>query len=226
VGARLDGYDKAASGSHRLLTSAGEIECDIVINAAGPWAGKIAGLLGVQMPVIPQVHEVVQVKLPRELGYVVPMVNLYMPGMAGEALYFRQDGPDSLIAGMHTYLFQAELSTADPDSYRKKVSEEYLYAVAETLSERFLVDDLGFKPGWTGLYPISPDGQFMIGPHAENPTIIAAGGMGGVGVTSGSIVGFAAAEWALQGSPTTVPGLLAMDVNRFADTHTHDEVSP
>jgi glycine/D-amino acid oxidase-like deaminating enzyme len=66
----------------------------------------------------------------------------------------------------------------------------------------------------------------MIGPHAEDPTIVAAGGMGGVGVTSGSIVGFSAAEWALKGSPTTVPGLLAMDVNRFANTHSHDKVSP
>lgn len=223
VGARLEGYERRASGTHELLTSVGDIECDIVVNAAGPWAGKVADLLGVRMPVIPQIHEVVQVKLPRALGYVVPMVNLYMPGMDGEALYFRQDGPDSLIAGMHTYVFQEGLPTADPDGYRNKVSEDYLYAVAQALTGRFLVDDLGFKPGWTGLYPISPDGQFMIGPYAEDSTIVAAGGMGGVGVTSGSMVGFAAAEWALLGSPTTVPGLQAMDVNRFAHDHSYEK---
>ncbi len=40
--------------------------------------------------------------MPRDLGYTVPMVNLYMPVQSGEALYFRQ-WPVSLIAGMHTY---------------------------------------------------------------------------------------------------------------------------
>ena len=63
-------------------------------------------------------------KLPRELDYVVPMVNLYMPGQAGEALYFRQDGPDSLIAGMHTYTALDHIAVADPDDYRSKVSED------------------------------------------------------------------------------------------------------
>lgn len=200
---------------HVLHTGNGDIEADIVINAAGPWAGKVAEMLSTHLPVIPQVHEVVQVKLPRQLDYTVPMVNLYMPGMDGEALYFRQDGPDSLIAGMHTYVFQEELATADPDAYRKKVSDDYVYSVAEALHHRFLVDDLGFKPGWTGLYPISPDGNFLIGPQREDETVIACGGLGGVGVTSGAIAGYTAAEWAVCGTPTTIPALTAMSLDRL-----------
>lgn len=155
---------------------------------------------------MPQVHEVVQVKLPRELGYVVPMINLYMPGQAGEALYFRQDGPDSLIAGMHTYVLLDEVPIADPDEYRTKVADDYLAEVAEALTSRLRIDDLGFKPGWTGLYPISPDGRFILGPEQHDPTVITCTGLGGVGVTMGAIVGATAAEWAVEGKPVTVPG--------------------
>jgi sarcosine oxidase subunit beta len=182
------------------------ITADVVINAAGAWADPVAQILGYRTPVLPQAHEVIQVRLPHDLGYVVPMVNLYMPGQAGEALYFRQDGPDSLIAGMHTYVVLDDIPLADPDSYRTQVSEDYLVEVATALTSRFNVEDLGFKSGWTGLYPLSPDGKFILGPEAHDPTIITCAGLGGVGVTMGAIAGATAAEWALEGKPTTVPG--------------------
>ncbi|WP_369131812.1 NAD(P)/FAD-dependent oxidoreductase [Modestobacter sp. I12A-02662] len=193
-------------GGHRLRTTEGDVAADVVINAAGAWGSRVGELLGVRVPLVPQVHEVVQVQLRRPLPYVVPMTNLYMPGMTGEGLYFRQDGPDSLIAGMHTYVVQDEGGVADPDDYRRRGSDAYLEQVAEALTERFLVEDLGFKPGWTGLYPLSPDGRFILGPHEQDPTVISCTGLGGVGVTMGSIAGFTAAEWAVTGRPTTVPG--------------------
>lgn len=203
---RVQAHERDNSGRHRLITTSGDVTADIIINAAGPWAGRVGALLGHELPIVPQVHEVVQVRLPRALGYTVPMVNLYMPGDRGEALYFRQDGPDSLLAGMHTYVIQDELATADPDDYPRRVSDSYLERVAEALAGRFPVDDLGFKPGWTGLYPLTTDDKFLLGPHEDDPTVIACGGFGGVGVTMGPICGFLAAEWALLEEPTTVPG--------------------
>jgi len=204
------GYDRDRSGRHRLITSSGDVTADVIINAAGAWAGRVGALLGHELPLVPQVHEVVQVRLPRALGYTVPMVNLYMPGDRGEALYFRQDGPDTLISGMHTYLFQEQLATADPDHYPRRVADSYVERVAEALTDRFLVDDLGFKPGWTGLYPLTMDGGFLVGPHKQDATVIACAGFGGTGVTSGPICGFIAAEWALLGEPVTIPGAGAL----------------
>lgn len=201
-------------GGHHVLEVNGRAETyDTVINAAGAWASRVGDLLGHPVPLLPQVHEVVQVRLPRELDYVVPMVNLYMPGQAGEALYFRQDGPDSLIAGMHTYAALDHIGVADPDDYRSKVSEDYLVEVAEALTERFHVEDLGFKSGWTGIYPLSPDSKFILGPESD-PTVVTCAGLGGVGITMGSIAGATAAEWALEGSPTTVPSITALRPDR------------
>ena len=210
---KVVGHERTSRG-HRLQTSDGDVTADVVINAGGAWSGKIGQLLGVPVPLVPQVHEVVQVQLRRPLPYVVPMTNLYMPGMSGEGLYFRQDGPDSLIAGMHTYVIQDDAEIADPDAFRRRVGDGYLEQVAEALTERFLVEDLGFKPGWTGLYPLSPDGRCILGPHEQDPTVISCTGLGGVGVTMGSIAGFTAAEWAVTGRPTTVPGADALRPDR------------
>lgn len=203
---KLLSHDATAEGGHRLVTSRGTFTVDTVINAAGPWAGKVASTLGYATPVLPQMHHVIQVRLPRDLAYVVPMVNLYMPGQAGEALYFRQDGPGSLIGGMHTYRLLDEMPVADPDDYDATVPEDYLVEVAGALTERFRIDDLGFKAGWTGLYPLTPDGRFVVGPEPHDPTLITCAGLGGVGVTMGAVAGAIAVEWAIEGKPVTVPG--------------------
>jgi len=207
-----------AEGAHELTTSKGTVVADAVINASGAWARKTAETLGYHLNLLPQLHEVIQVRLPRDLGYIVPMVNLYMPGQDGEALYFRQDGPDSLIAGMHTYGLVEGIEVADPDNYSAKVSEDYLIEVAEALTARFHVNGLGFKPGWTGLYPISPDGKFILGPEAHDPSVVTCSGLGGVGVTMGSIAGSIAAEWIIEGRPTTIPGADVLRPDRPALT--------
>jgi glycine/D-amino acid oxidase-like deaminating enzyme len=193
-----------------LRTDKGDVECDVVINAAGAWAPQIGRLLGHPALVNPEVHEVIRVKLPKKLGYVVPFVNFYMPGSTGEAVYFRQDGPDSLIAGMHTYGSVPGLFVKDPDNYNPPNGDDYLTTVAEKVYERLKVDDLGFREGWFGLYPLSADGVFQVGPYADDPSVLVVAGLGGVGVTSGAILGALAAEWALLGEPVTVPSAVAL----------------
>jgi glycine/D-amino acid oxidase-like deaminating enzyme len=201
--------------AHVLHTTKGDVECDIVINAAGAWAPQVGKLLGHEARVNPEVHEVIRVKLPKKLGYAVPFVNFYMPGGSeGESVYFRQDGPDSLIAGMHTYGSVVGLSIKDPDDYGPYNSDEYLYTVAEKVSERFQVEDLGFRQGWFGLYPLSHDGLFQVGPYQEDETVLVVAGLGGVGITTGATLGALAAEWAILGKPVTVPGAHALLPNR------------
>lgn len=225
VRSKVTGHHLTSDGYHVVEVNGEAESYDIIINAAGPWAGRIGDLLGHPVPLLPQVHEVVQVRLPRQLDYVVPMVNLYMPGQAGEALYFRQDGPDSLIAGMHTYTALDHISNADPDNYQSKVSDEYLVEVAEALTERFEVENLGFKPGWTGIYPLSPDSKFILGPESD-PTVVTCAGLGGVGVTMGSIAGATAAEWAIEGNPTTVPSITALRPDRESLVAAHRQLTP
>jgi glycine/D-amino acid oxidase-like deaminating enzyme len=107
---------------------------------------------------------------------------------------------------MHTYDSVPGLLVKDPDNYGPPSGNDYLSTVAEKVYERLKIDDLGFREGWFGLYPLSADGLFQVGPYAEDPSVLVVAGLGGVGVTSGAMLGTLAAEWALLGKPVTVPG--------------------
>lgn len=208
---RVSGHQR--DGRHRLLTDAGPVDADVVVNAAGPWAMAVGELLGHPLPLVNQLHEVIKVKLPPAVDYTVPMVQEYIPG-EDEAGYFRQDGPDSMIAGMHTYAALEALGSADPDAYQHTVTWSTWEAVAQHVSGRLQVEGLGFETGWTGLYPISADGEYVVGPYEADPTVIACGGFGGQGLTAGVSVGPLAAEWAVYGEPRSLPGAAAWRPDR------------
>ncbi|MGE0151618.1 MAG: NAD(P)/FAD-dependent oxidoreductase [Reyranellaceae bacterium] len=206
---KVTGYERRRAG-HLLTTDKGALECDVVINAAGAWARQVGAMLGHAAPVNPQVHEVVRVRLPRKLSYTIPMVNFYVPDTEGEAIYFRQDGEDSLISGLHTTLALEGLDVTDPDNYSPPDGDAYLEEIAKQVSERLLVEDLGFKYGWYGLYPLSADGIFQVGPYQADPTVLVVAGMGGIGVVSGTILGALAAEWAVLGKGQIIDGAEAL----------------
>jgi len=194
-----------ANGRHRLQTEGDPIEADVVVNAAGPWAAAVGELLGHPLPLVNQAQEVIEVDLPAAVDYTVPMVQEYIPGEE-RAAYFRQNGEGRMIAGMHTY--SVESGSADPETYEASVSWETREPVARQVSSRLQVDGLDFKPGWPGLYPVSTDGEFVVGPYEADPSVIASGGFGGQGLTSSS-VGRVAAEWIVFGEPRSLPAATA-----------------
>lgn len=202
--AEVTGY-KRNGKAHVISTSKGDVECDVIVNAGGAWAKRLGDLIGYPAYVNPEVHEIIRVRLPKRLDYVVPQTNFYVPGQKGEAVYFRQDGPDALIAGLHTYDSVNGLLIDDPDHYSPPDGDSYLHEVATQVSERLQIEDLGFKYGWNGLYPLSADGAFQVGPYKADPTVVVVAGLGGVGVTTGAILGAIAAEWIVLGKPVTVP---------------------
>jgi sarcosine oxidase, subunit beta len=193
------------NGRHRLLTESDSVEADVVVNAAGPWGAGIGDLLGHPLPLVNQAQEVIEIELPAAVDYTVPMVQEYIPG-GEQATYFRQNGEGGMIAGMHTY--SVEQGSADPDTYEAAVTWETRDAVAERVGSRLQVDGLSFRPGWRGLYPISTDGEFVVGPYEADPSVVACGAFGGQGLTSSS-VGRVAAEWIVFGEPRSLPAATA-----------------
>jgi len=55
TGAEAVGLRRSANGrATAVITSRGELNADVVVNAAGPWAGRVAQNLGVSLPVLPR----------------------------------------------------------------------------------------------------------------------------------------------------------------------------
>ncbi|HEY5192371.1 MAG TPA: FAD-binding oxidoreductase [Solirubrobacteraceae bacterium] len=199
----LRGAEQLAGGGLRLMTSAGELECDLAVNAAGPWAGMVAALLGCELDLAPQRHQASLMHLRHELSYTMPSVMDYTPGSGEHGLYFRHEGRGRLIAGLHGE--EASALSADPDSYVRQADEEFLEELAGKLSSRLPgLADAALAGGWAGLYPVSPTGRPIVGPMAGGAPVIVAAGAGGSGIQLSPVMGELVADWVLHDEPRAV----------------------
>lgn len=204
-GTELLGAEPGSAGGLRLSTSTGDLRCDVVVDAAGPWAGRVAAVLGGTLELVPQRHQASIVHLPHELSYTMPSVMDYSPGSGARGLYFRHDGPGRLIAGLHGE--EPTDAEADPDSYVGQADEDFLRELAFKLSGRLpgLVDST-LAGGWAGLYPASLTGRPIVGPVMGGAPVIVAGGAGGSGIQISPVLGELVADWVLDGEPRAVAG--------------------
>ncbi|MHB8629452.1 MAG: NAD(P)/FAD-dependent oxidoreductase [Aggregatilineales bacterium] len=223
VNARLTGVRAARTGTYHLTTTMGEFTCEFIVNAAGAWAHRVGQLLELDTPVLPQRHHVVMIKLPRTLSYMMPEVMDYVPGSGLWGLYFRHETFDLLLGGLQTE--EPLEPSVDPDSYDRSIDFAYLGDLSERLHHRLpRLSGATVGRGWTGLYPTSPDGLPQVGP-TDRSKIIAACGVGGVGIQLSPIVGRLVAEWIVLGRVRTVEDAVRLTPRRDslkAYTSSHD----
>jgi sarcosine oxidase subunit beta len=200
LGAELLGAEGMDGGGLRLSTSRGELECDVAVNAAGAWAGSVAALLGCELELAPQRHQASLVRLPYELAYTMPAVMDYSPGSGERGVYFRHEGPGRLIAGLHGE--EVSEPVADPDTYARQADQDFLEVLAGKLSSRLPgLAEATLAGGWAGLYPVSVTGRPVVGPLADDPSVIVAAGAGGSGIQLSPALGEIVADWVLYGEP-------------------------
>jgi len=194
----------AEDGRHALATPDATLTCDVVVNAAGAWAGQVGRLLDAPVEVLPQRHQALVAHLPHALDYVMPSVMDYIPASGDLGLYFRHESAAALIAGLHTEERLHDI--VDPDDYTRSGEHEFMVEVARRLAHR-LSRLAGARLGglWAGLYPLGPDGVPVVGPHPERPSVVAVVGGGGSGLQSSPVLGRLAAEWIVHGEPRTIP---------------------
>jgi sarcosine oxidase subunit beta len=164
--------DGAVAG---VSTSAGEVSCRVVVNAAGSWAREVAALAGLELAVDGYRRQVAVLE--------APPPGLSLPIVVDGALYLRSDGSRHVLAGLHS----EELDEpADPASFRETSDPVFEQMIAELLTER-LVDggELTLRGGWAGLYPIASDGRPVVGESPELRGFFNLAGLGGNGIQLG-----------------------------------------
>jgi sarcosine oxidase subunit beta len=194
VRAAVEGYERAGE-RHRLATANGVLECDCVVNAAGGWAGEVGELLGAPVELLPERHQALHVRLGRELEYRMPSVMDYIPSSGSLGLYFRDEGPGRLIAGLHT---EEVVEATDALEFTERVAERF----AERLPG---LADAQLGDVWSGIYPMTPDGRPVVGPAPGCPGIVTVAGAGGSGLQSSPALGALAADWIVHGEPRAIP---------------------
>lgn len=200
----VQGLAPGRDARYVVRTDRGVFPADVVVNAAGAWAGQVGAALEAPVQVVNERHEAYVFELPPDLGYTIPMVLDYVPGSAaGEGLYFRHEGDRQLIAGMHSNE-RLGGDVADPDDWFAGATHHHVEALIERLAHALSgIEEIGYRTGWAGLYPHSPDGELVAGPHPANPDVLVGGGLGGNGLSVALALGAALAEWARFGELRT-----------------------
>ncbi|TIN67572.1 MAG: FAD-binding oxidoreductase [Mesorhizobium sp.] len=171
------------------------LEAGIVVNAAGPNAGKVAAMAGLELPVEPRKRNVFVFEA-REKYADMPLL------VDPSGIYVRPEGSVYLTGGA-----EPEEGDRAPDSGDFEVNwplfEEVIWPVLATRIPAFEA----IKPtrAWAGHYDYNTlDQNAVIGPHPEVGNFLFANGFSGHGLQQAPAVGKALAELIVHGGYRTV----------------------
>ncbi|WP_419992660.1 NAD(P)/FAD-dependent oxidoreductase [Streptomyces boninensis] len=172
-------------------TPEGSIRAGTIICAAGPWAGAVASMAGVHLPVSPYAVEMLLADAPDGGAGTLPMT-LHPSSQRTRAWGERGD---RILVGM---------GRPGPDEPR----EAWLRRVSDQLGATYpVLSGSRLEHGWSGDLDISPDGTAFIGRAPERPFIYAAG-FSGQGLCQAPAAGEIVRDLVLDLQPwTDVSGL-------------------
>lgn len=182
-GTRVCGV-KLASGD--VLTS------DIVMNAAGAWAPKLANTADVALPIDPTKRQVTVIETNARPPKILPL--LFLPS----GLYCIHEGEGVFTVGKS---FPTDYVGYDDFHWERKTFEEAVWPELVEYIPEF--DRLKILRGWTGLYEVNTlDGNAILGEWPELVGFFLANGFSGHGFQQCHAVGRYIAELMLQKVPT------------------------
>ena len=201
--------DVAVTGLHMdgekiiaVETSQGTIQCQTVVNCAGPWAGQISAMAGVELPITPVRRQMLTTTplpvLPADFPFLIDFA---------QSLYFHREG-EGLLTGMS--------NPGEAPGFDQNVDAEWELVNLERAAERLpLLEQAGLASHWAGLYEVTPDAHPIFGQTPiENMYIV--GGFSGHGFMHGPVSGLLMSEIILDGASKTVE-VSMLDLARFDD---------
>ena len=211
---QVTGLRPRPDGSWYVETNAGALECEIVVDAAGMWAPRIAEMAGTSLPIVPLEHEFVVTgpipglaELPQEIPVIRdPEASFYVRA-EGEGLIVGPFEPGTVAWAVDGVPWEFESRLLEPDIDR--IQEILLLA-----AHRFpAFADAGIGRVVNGPDGYTPDGRFLMGwaPGVRNLFVLAGFSIFGI-VLSGGAGGYAA-EWIVDGQPSD--DMWEVDVRRF-----------
>lgn len=182
-----------------VLTDKGEISTSIVVNAAGGYSHQIGKMVGIDLPVYSERHQILVTE---------PVAPTQEPMVMAFSLniYCQQVPTGSFIMGRG--------DSTEPRDLRKTSSWQFLDEMSKTVTE--LLPPLGnlrVIRQWAGLYNITPDKQPILGPVKELEGLFLAIGFSGHGFMLAPMTGLLLAEQILK-MKTTID-ISMLDKDRF-----------
>ena len=194
------------SGVTGVETDDGRVDADFVVNAAGAWAGRIAAMAGVDLPIRPRRRQVAVVDPTVPVPENVPLTIDLDTGS-----YFRPERDGAALVGGH---FGDQDPDADPDGYSESMDLDWAVTAVERAADcaAYFDDDSRIRRGWAGLYAVTPDHHPII--EETVPGLVTAAGFSGHGFQHAPATGTLVAELCVDGG-TSLLDVSPLSSDRF-----------
>ena len=222
---QVTGVTQDAGAVTGVSTDRGDIECEVVVCAAGMWSRQLGLGAGVDIPLHAAEHMWL---VTNKMGIPEDIAGLRDPD---EQIYFRRDAEEQgaiLMGGFET--------TAKPWG-DDAIPEDYHFGLLEPDWEHFKVfwenavhrvpamGEAGINRFCVSAESFTPDDRYLMGESPDLKNFYLATGLNSTGIAAAPGVGKAVAEWIVAGEPTM--DLWEVDIRRFhqfqnVKTYLHD----
>ena len=186
-----------------VTTDRGAVSTPIVVNAAGPWAGVVGEMAGLEIPVAPLRRQIVVTgpipEVPDDFPFVIDFA---------QSLYFHPEG-EGILTGMSN----PNESYGFDQSVDKDWELVHLGAAVERMP---ILERAGLANRWAGLYEVSPDAHPILGRVLQLDGFYCINGFSGHGFMHGPACGLLLAEEILDGKAGSLD-ISCLHLDRFQE---------
>ena len=209
----VTGIKTDGAGVCGVETTRGVVAGRTVVNAAGPWAGLVAKLAAVNLPIEPLRRMLVPTEPFDKVSHLSPMVVDMTTGF-----HYRPEGRGLLMAWNDPHETPGFKTNFDPAFIEKILTRgvDRLPCLQEA--------EVNPRRAWAGLYAMTPDHHAVLGPVASLPGFFLANGFSGHGVMHSPATGRILADLILHGTTSLIdPRLLSYE--RFSEGRLIEETA-
>ncbi|KRB31254.1 dimethylglycine dehydrogenase [Mesorhizobium sp. Root172] len=211
--------ERKASGEWLVRTAQGDIVAEHVVNAAGTWCREIGTMMGLDLPVVPMLHQYVVTDTVSEIADRIAAGAKELPIIRDpeESWYLRQER-DGYIVGPYEKSAQPWAVDGVPPAFGMELLPPDLdrveHIIALAMERVPALANAGIKTVVNGPITFTPDANPLIGPAfgLGNAWLLTGSSMG---VMEGGGAGSFLADWIVGGAPPS--DALAIDPRRFGN---------
>jgi glycine/D-amino acid oxidase-like deaminating enzyme len=194
-----------------VVSNQGRVTTGKVLNAAGPWAGQLAALNGIDLPLMPINRQIFLTRpratLPRELPLIIN---------SGRGLSMRRESADTIGLSV--------VNDEQPSTLEPSVDYDYLPNILPKAVHRLpALAEAELVGGYAGIIEHTPDKHSVLDRLPEIDGYFLAFGFSGHGFQHSPIVGQVMAEMILDGQVSSID-LSPLRLSRFAEGQLNEEL--
>jgi 4-methylaminobutanoate oxidase (formaldehyde-forming) len=214
-GVRVTGFEMAGDRIAAVVTTAGRIACETVINCAGMWAREIGAMASVGVPLQPVKHQYIVTEKIDGLTPGLPTLRdpdrrtYFKEEVGGLVMGGYEPDPIAWTTGDIPRPFEFQLFDDDWEHFAQHLEQAMARVPA--------LAGAGIRQMINGPESFTPDGNFILGAAPECANMYVGAGFNAFGIASAGGAGWALAEWAMRGEAPL--DLWVVDIRRFSALH-------